>query len=187
MQNDLAHRSKIVEMLLPSSEAWSIRFGTVLFVLLCASPALADGFVETIEFPGLIDVQKKRAELLLRMPILDDQASKSAISRYRQELERFNSIDIAGYLLEIQDTCARLDVLEKKLNSENKKGNVAPNTYRALTEDIAFHREQCLERNAKSSSAWRLYYELIDIYSRESEQSYLLLSLCDSNDDCRNK
>ncbi len=164
-----------------------MRFVVALALCLAASQAGGDVFVVNFEFPESIDVQAARAELVDQLPVLSDETSRSSISAYRQELDRYNTTHIKGLYSRIQGICTALNEVERASNKEWDSGNISRNEKLDIDERIASEREKCSDRHWQISPYFTLYYELVEIYKRKDEESVVLLSACNNRDECRNR
>jgi hypothetical protein len=164
-----------------------MRFAIALVLSFAAAPAGGDAFVVSLELPAGIDVQARRAELVALFPVLKDEASRSAISTYRQEIDRYNTNQIKGFFKEIQGICLKLNEVERAANKEWDRGNLSRNEKLEIDDRIASERRNCSDDFATSSPYYGLYYELLDLYRRKDAESIVIHSACMTRDECRNK
>jgi hypothetical protein len=162
-----------------------MRIALCLALLALASPLMADGFEPALEVPSSIDVAKRRQELLGELPNLEDTSSRKSITKYRQDLERFNTLFIKGFLAEINSICLSMNDLERATNRAWANGDMSKNRKNEIDEAISSERQKCSDRYARDSPYFNLYYELIEIYTNRNTESAILLSECNSDDSCR--
>lgn len=164
-----------------------MRFVALLGMAVCliTQPAAGDGFSTNFQMPAPIDVNLKRDRLISKMPFLERAYSRSAISAYRQEIDRYNSQYIQGLYAEIKGICEALNVLERDINQEWDRGNISPNEKADWDDQIKDERQKCSDRHASTSPYFILYYEIIAMYKKQDEESLVMLSECNSREECR--
>ena len=157
----------------------------ILCLCMSVTPSFADVSIDALVLPIGIDLGAKRLEFSEKLPNLEDSNSRSSISRYRQELERFNTFHIQGFREEINKVCETMNEFERRMNKAWSEGEISASDKRNFDQQILEERQKCQDRFYDESPYFKLYDEMINLYRAEAERSETVLSVCTSNDFCR--
>jgi hypothetical protein len=163
----------------------ALRLIALIFVTMLTTSVLADGFQQQFTVPSPFDLGVKRAEMMEKLPSPPDETSRAAITTYRRQLDNFNTVVIQGYLAQISAQCEVLNETERKANQAWDQGEITPKQKKLIDQDIKSERSRCLDKFAKESPYYKLYYEMLDIYRKLDADSQMILVACNSNDACR--